>query len=155
MFSGFANVALPKDANLIAEPAQVVVMVPGTRAKTAEGALANLKNVIVCAFLVFIMGLLMFLYYKLQGSKAKYEGQILPGIRPESNMPEIPLPIFEKPVAASPAAPAAPAATPAALEMPQRHEEDIIHIVGDIPTWAEDDLSDDIDKKIRNPRLRE
>jgi hypothetical protein len=27
-------------------------------------------------------------------------------------------------------------------------EEDIVHIVGEIPTWADDDMSDEIDKKV-------
>jgi hypothetical protein len=146
MFSGFANVALPKDANLIAEPAQVVVMVPGTRAKTAEGALANLKNVIICAFLVFILGLLLFLYYKVQGSKRNYEGQVLPGIAPLDS-PTIALgplkPTQEPPKDLTTSKPVYDI-----IEKPAPPEEDIVHIMGDIPTWAEDDASDEIDKKI-------
>jgi len=144
MFSGFANVALPKDANLIAEPAQVVVMVPGTRAKTAEGALANLKNVILCAFLVFILGLLLFLYYKVQGSKRNYEGQVLPGIAPLDSPTIVSRPL-ELPEQAKEVSQFKPADF---IEKPAPPEDDIVHIMGDIPTWAEDDASDEIDKKI-------
>jgi len=158
MFSGFANVALPKDANLIAEPAQVVVMVPGTRAKTAEGALANLKNVIVIVFLVFILALLMFVYYKVQGSGAKYEGQILPGIRTASEDVKPTLPFVTVPPRLSTALVKAEVPKPTAIVAKEKDFsikafqpeplEDIIQITGDIPTWPEDETSDDIDKKI-------
>lgn len=139
MFAGFANVTLPKDANMIAEPAQVVVMVPGTRAATAEGALANLKNIIISVFLLCILAIIIFIYFKMKGSSAKYEGRILPGIRTE---------IQEKPVKT-----VHPKPEEIKFDIPQsvpvfQKSDDIIKIQGDIPTWTEDEMSDEIDKKV-------
>ena len=137
MFSGFANVNLPKDANMIPENAQVMVMMPAP-ATSAEQTLKNLKNILVGGFLIFVVCIIVFLYFNLQKEKNRYEGQVLPGISidvPESAMPA---PKVEKPAAAS----------IVKLEEPREPREDIVHIIGEIPTWADEDMSDEIDKKV-------
>ena len=144
MFSGFANVNLPKDANMIPEHAQVMVMMPASQA-SAEATLANLKNVLIGIFLIFVLCVVVFLYFNLQKEKNKYVGQVLPGVI----APEL---VAQEPVKVEPKVVPEPVQIKT-FEKPFEHivkqlTEDIIHIVGEIPTWADDDISDEIDKKV-------
>ncbi len=144
MFSGFANVNLPKDANMIPENAQVMVMMPAP-ALTAEQTLKNLKNILVGVFLILVVCIIIFLYFNLQKEKNRYEGQVLPGITVDVPVAsQKPMFVAEKPIAAMPLPPIVTFEEPRDL-MP---EEDIVHIIGEIPTWADDDMSDEIDKKV-------
>ena len=149
MFSGFANVNLPKDANMIPEHAQVMVMMPASQA-SAEATLAKLKNIVIGIFVIFVLCVVVFLYFNLQKEKNKYVGQVLPGVVPDrpielpSAMPDVP--VKQLLMQPDPAAqlkfvdvPTVPAEVPT---------EDIVHIVGEIPTWADDEISDEIDKKV-------
>lgn len=63
---------------MIAEPAQVMVMVPGTRTAQAESRLATLRSYIF-SFILVAVGLLVFglCYYFIK--KRNYEGRELPG----------------------------------------------------------------------------
>lgn len=146
MFSGFANVNLPKDANMIPEHAQVMVMMPASQA-SAEATLAKLKNIVIGIFVIFVLCVVVFLYFNLQKEKNKYVGQVLPGVVPdvrplEPLVPTVPVKLMQpEPVAQLKFVdvPTLPAEVPA---------EDIVHIIGEIPTWADDDISDEIDKKV-------
>jgi hypothetical protein len=142
MFSGFANVNLPKDANMIPENAQVMVMMPAP-ALTAEQTLKNLKNILVGVFLILVVCIIIFLYFNLQKEKNRYEGQVLPGITVDVPVAQKPMFVAEKPLA-MPLPPLVKFEEP----LERTPEEDIVHIVGEIPTWADDDMSDEIDKKV-------
>ena len=88
MFSGIFTAGQqnegPKSSNLIAEPAQVMVLVPGSRAQKAENSLASLKNYLVgFAFLFFIVIVLVGLYLFFK-RRTKYEARALPGPVKES-----------------------------------------------------------------------
>ena len=89
MFSGIFTAGQqtegPKSSNLIAEPAQVMVLVPGTRAQKAENSLANLKNYIIgfgFLFLVILIVVGLYLFFK---RRTKYEARALPGPISSSN----------------------------------------------------------------------
>ena len=148
MFSGFANVNLPKDANMIPENAQVMVMMPASQA-SAEATLAKLKNIVIGIFVIFVLCVVVFLYFNLQKEKNKYVGQVLPGVVPVGPLealnavPAVPEKQLPEPAAKHKfvdlVVPVVPAEVPT---------EDIVHIVGEIPTWADDDISDEIDKKV-------
>ena len=139
MFSGFANVNLPKDANMIPEHAQVMVMMPASQA-SAEATLANLKNVLIGIFLIFVLCVVVFLYFNLQKEKNKYVGQVLPGVIE----PQV---VAQEPVKVEPKVEPEPIQIKTFKQVVQP-TEDIIHIIGEIPTWADDDISDEIDKKV-------
>ncbi len=146
MFSGFANVNLPKDANMIPEHAQVMVMMPASQA-SAEATLAKLKNIVIGIFVIFVLCVVVFLYFNLQKEKNKYVGQVLPGVVPdrpiEPLVPDVPVKQLQpEPVAQHKFVDLVPVV---AEPVPT---EDIVHIIGEIPTWADDDISDEIDKKV-------
>ena len=145
MFSGFSNVNLPKDANMIPENAQVMVMMPA-RASSAEASLANLKNILVGLFLLFLLAVVVFLYFNLQKEKSRYEGQVLPGVMLTEPLK---MPLIEPtvlPLASVAQVP--PSAVPLKVSIAEPLEQDIVHIIGEIPTWPDEDLSDEIDKKV-------
>jgi hypothetical protein len=79
----------PKSSNLVAEPAQVMVLVPGTRAKQAESSLASLKMYIYL-FAFFVLMVLIAIAYYYYRKKPKYEGRELPGAyEPKIKVPEL------------------------------------------------------------------
>ena len=125
----------PKSTNLVAEPAQVMVLVPGTRAKEAENSLASLKMYIyIFVFFIFVVLLgIGFYYYK---KRPKYEGRELPGA-------------YEKPITKV-AFKAPPKETTEVLYTKIYEEplnptmityDDIVDVVGEIPVWS---INDDV-----------
>ena len=122
-------------SSMIAENAQVVVMVPGGRAEKAESALSKIKTniaIVTVMFFCVLLAVIVFMFLKFMQKRPVYEGKTLPSAHQEKVE-------VEKAVE---------------LVKPQKSkkitiEENIIHVVGPIPTWA------DVDSDKNEPRVSE
>ena len=156
MFPGIINSISengPKSSNLVAEPAQVMVLVPGTRAKEAENSLAKLKTYIyLFCFIVLLIFVCIFMYYFYR-RKSRYEGRELPGAY-ETNLTSVDkIEKIDEPFRPErtekldrpdrPERPERPNVTQEKITVESfiQPVEDIIDITGEIPTW---NLSDDV-----------
>lgn len=111
---------------MTAEPAQVMVYVPNTRALAAESSLSSLKWAIVFVLIVMSFCLYAYFYVRHRRKEAKYEGTTLPSVT-------IDLP---------PVAPVATTALVEAVKAPEpQFSEDVVSVTGPIPIWTvnEDD----------------
>lgn len=140
---------------MIAEPAQVMVMVPGTRAQTAENALGTLKTYITVFATVVVLGLFAMMYFWFfKEKKPQYAGKTLPGIadfqesrpdvqaRPESkpNGPVRPWPESR---------PVRPTALSAEMPVPKSISfEDIVSVDGPFPVWDTPEETSNSEKRV-------
>jgi len=143
-----------KTPGMTAEPAQVMVLMPGTRAEKAENALSQLKSYIAIASTCFVIGVFMMLYFWFRsGKKPEYAGKTLPGIASVPagpSVPSVPLvpsgPLKSVPLSGpsalrppqaptAPQAPQAPQAPPAPRPEHRITFEDIVPVEGRIPIW--------------------
>ena len=136
MFSGIftagQQIEGPKSSNLIAEPAQVMVLVPGARAQKAESSLATLKSYIIGFGFIFILVFVLFGAYMLFKRRTKYEARSLPGpIAEKKNvLPNVVMPENEQTNIQ---------ATTSSLKqatLKRQDEDDIIIISGKLPIWS-------------------
>ena len=65
---------------LIAEKGQVMVIVPGERAKKAETSLAALQSTLVWAFVAFLIIVVAYIYFFWFKKPVEYQGRALPAI---------------------------------------------------------------------------
>lgn len=77
--SGIKSAALIPEG-LIAEKGQVMVIVPGDRAKKAETSLAALQGTVVWAFVAFLAIVVLYIYFFWFKKPAEYQGRSLPAI---------------------------------------------------------------------------
>lgn len=124
-------------AGMIAEPAQVMVLVPGTRAQQAETKLASFKfyaYVIAFALLAVGLSVVYFFFWR----RPVYEGRELPGavksIRSKT-----------KSVIETSVKPEAKEEYPDKFTLKQEKpylkdlQEDIVPVIGPLPTWSSED----------------
>ncbi len=151
-----------KAPGMIAEPAQVMVLMPGTRAEKAETALSQLKTYIsivsVCAIIVVLFGL--YFWFRGGSKKPEYAGKTLPGIsqaEPSKMEPINRAPVNRGPLAGpmntkfplpEPAGPINTFAGPATVEKPRISFEDIVHVDGRIPIWEPPEESTAGEKRV-------
>ena len=123
---------------MIAEPAQVVVLMPGSRAEKAENALGQLKTYISIFSTIAGIIIISAFYFWFRGSKKPhYSGKTLPGIA----IPDATVMIDRAKEASKPAASYGP--SPEATEKYEKQPvikpvvsfEDIVHVDGPIPIW--------------------
>ena len=124
---------------MIAEPAQVVVLMPGSRAEKAESALGKIKMYIAIVSTLVVVAMLFLFYFWLRGSsKPQYAGKTLPGITLKDTAPSNQL-IQQQ---ALPQASQQTPQQPAPVQKKVISFEDIVSITGPIPIWeaGEEDI---------------
>ena len=140
----------PQGANMIAEPAQLVVLVPGT--KTGEQLLSKVKAYAMIASMVLLGLFILFVATSWRSRKkpaSDYAGTTLPGAfvtageAPVAEAPVVKAPVVKEPV--SKMAPTAP-------QMPEPEQEDIVRVTGIIPVW---NLSDAVEPEQDEKRVTE
>ena len=139
----------PLDSNLVAEPAQVVVLMPK---RSSEGLLERIKTYSLYVLIGFVV--LGILYVYLTWKSRPYEGRVLPGVAKQSmdtkwdtfaaTQHEIET---IEPVRAP-----EPVVAPVAVRAPrsvQQDNEDIFKISGSIPVWdSPEEPIDIIEKRV-------
>ena len=144
------------NSGLIAEPAKVMVLVPGTRAEKAESALAKLKsyiNIFIGLFILILCAVAYFIFKK--KPKAEYVGTSLPGFD-SKNVPDLSKVQKGAPKKAPQTAPlTAPLPAPQmerAIEGPPKivrlDHDDIVKVEGPLPISSEDEKHDQTENRV-------
>lgn len=142
------------NSGLIAEPAKVMVLVPGTRAEKAESALAKLKsyiNIFIGLFILILCAVAYFIFKK--KPKAEYVGTSLPGFD-SKNVPDLSKAKKGPPKKAPQTGPAI-ATAPAMdrqIEGPPKivrlDHDDIVKVEGPLPISTEDEKHDQTENRV-------
>jgi len=148
------SVMKPLNSGMIAEPAQVVVLVPGNRANAAEASLASLKTYISMGLFVSVALFATYVYFSFfkKSSKKIYDGKALPGISEglmnalESNVKnEHPKMILKDTKIIPQSAPHS--SLHSSPQQSTTHNEDVVYIQGPLPVWNLPESSQDILEK--------
>lgn len=139
-------------SGMIAEPAQVMVMVPGTRAQTAENALGTLKTYITVFATVVVIGLFAMVYFWFfKEKKPQYAGKTLPGIADfQESRPEVQARPESKPNGPWPESrPVRPTALGPEMPVPKSISfEDIVSVDGPFPVWDTPEETSNSEKRV-------
>lgn len=125
-------------SGMMAEPAQVMVLVPNTRALEAETKLSTIKYYLAAIFVCFILIATIYVYILTRRKADMYKGKALPSVV------EDPLEPVKEPVKVIRFEPEA-RIIEQHIEEPQ---DDIVSIVGAIPVWAVKDSDDSAEARV-------
>lgn len=130
-------------SNLIAEPAQVMVMVPGTRTAQAEGKLAALRSFIFGFVILFVVAIVSIVCYYLFKNK-KYDGRELPGAIKSLKIPEVKSKpkISEEEKIIEPRISSMPSLSSTIAS------EDIVQVYGTLPIWSTNEQVSEVEPKV-------